>query len=314
MLGITIAVFRESSDFQDALRASGCTDLLVVAGGEFRARLTRVALQYVMLDHAEENVDRLASITVPPGLVRVLLPPHRGRLVCSGMLVDAGCLVTQAPGESRLERLVSPCHWRDIILPVRQLVRYGRAVIGRPIAIPADVGLWHPPVVALRELIRLHAAVMRVAETHPGKTMGRETARGLEQELIAGLIECLSDEAVAADTAVRHADIMTRFEKAIAASPERIPSMADVCAALNVPERTLRQCCHEQLGMSPRRYQWFRHMQEARAALRSAEPGAATVAGLARQHGFTEAGRFAASYKTLFGELPSATLRRSLDA
>ena len=124
---------------------------------------------------------------------------------------------------------------------VRQLVRYGRAVIGRPIAIPADVGLWHPPVVALRELIRLHAAVMPVAETHPGKTMGRETARGLEQELIAGLIECLSDEAVAADTAVRHADIMTRSEGDCRV-PERIPSMADVCAALNVPERTLRQC------------------------------------------------------------------------
>lgn len=145
--------------------------------------------------------------------------------------------------------------------------------------------------------------------------MGRETARGLEQELIAGLIECLSDEAVktAADAAVRHADIMTRFKKAIAASPERIPSMADICATLDVPERTLRQCCHEQLGMSPRRYQWFCHMHEARAALRSAEPGMATVAGLARQHGFAEPGRFAASYKALFGELPSATLRRSLD-
>jgi AraC-like DNA-binding protein len=101
---------------------------------------------------------------------------------------------------------------------------------------------------------------MRVAETHPGNPMGRETARGLEQELIA----CLSDEAVqtAADTAVRHVDIMARFEIAIAASPERIPSMADVCATLNVPERTLRQCCYEHLGMSPRRYQWFRHMHE----------------------------------------------------
>ena len=183
MLGITIAVFRESSGFQDALRASGCADLLIVAGGEFRARLTRVALQDVTLAHAEENVDRLASITVPPGLVRILLPPHRGRLVCSGMLVDSGCLITQATGKDRLERLVSPCHWRDIILPVRQLVRYGRAVIGRPIAVPADVGLWHPPVGSLRELIRLHAAVMRIAETHPGRTMGRETARGLEQEV-----------------------------------------------------------------------------------------------------------------------------------
>ena len=183
MLGITIAVFRESSDFQDALRASGCADLLVVAGGEFRARLTRVALQDVTLAHAEENVDRLASITVPPGLVRILLPPHRGRLVCSGMLVDAGCLITQAPGKTdwkgwsaHATGATSSCRsvsWSAMVVPLS----------AGPLRFPQTSGYGTRLSDRLRELIRLHAAVMRIAETHPGRTMGRETARGLEQEV-----------------------------------------------------------------------------------------------------------------------------------
>jgi transcriptional regulator GlxA family with amidase domain len=88
--------------------------------------------------------------------------------------------------------------------------------------------------------------------------------------------------------------------------------MPALCAAIDVPERTLRVCCAEFLGMSPSRYLLLRRLNMARSALRRADPATASVAEIARSCQFLEPGRFAVAYRTFFGEMPSATLRRSL--
>jgi AraC-like DNA-binding protein len=54
-------------------------------------------------------------------------------------------------------------------------------------------------------------------------------------------------------------------------------------------------------------------MHLARRALLRADPAAATVTGIATDHGFWELGRFSVEYRALFGEMPSASLRRAPD-
>ncbi|MGJ4943529.1 helix-turn-helix domain-containing protein [Bradyrhizobium sp. HKCCYLS1011] len=80
---------------------------------------------------------------------------------------------------------------------------------------------------------------------------------------------------------------------------------------MGVPERTLRLCCAEFLGVSPTRYLLFRRLNKARSALRHADPSKITVAEVARTHQFLELGRFAVTYRATFGESPSATLQRA---
>lgn len=61
--------------------------------------------------------------------------------------------------------------------------------------------------------------------------------------------------------------------------------------------------------MSPHRYLWLRRMNLARRALLHADPTARIVTEIANNYGFAELGRFAVSYRKLFGESPSVTLR-----
>jgi AraC-like DNA-binding protein len=62
--------------------------------------------------------------------------------------------------------------------------------------------------------------------------------------------------------------------------------------------------------MGPKRYLLPRRMHLARRALRQAAPAAASVTDIATRFGFWQLGRFAVEYQSLFGESPSATLRR----
>ena len=103
---------------------------------------------------------------------------------------------------------------------------------------------------------------------------------------------------------------MERLEDLLSASPDRALYLCEICAIIGVSERTLRVCCHEHWGIGPIRYLWLRRMHLARQALAHADPAKTTVTAVAADFGFWELGRFAVAYRKLFGESPSATLRR----
>jgi AraC-like DNA-binding protein len=86
--------------------------------------------------------------------------------------------------------------------------------------------------------------------------------------------------------------------------------MPQLCATVGASYTTLRDCCQEFLGISPKRYLWLRRMHLVHRALRIADAEKATVTEIATDYGFWELGRFAVAYRSLFGEPPSAALRR----
>ena len=73
--------------------------------------------------------------------------------------------------------------------------------------------------------------------------------------------------------------------------------------------RTLERAFHESLDMSPATYFRIRGLNAVRRLLLDTPPIPGVVARLAIDHGFWHLGRFAASYRALFGERPTDTLR-----
>ncbi len=129
------------------------------------------------------------------------------------------------------------------------------------------------------------------------------------------MIRCLTDSArLETDRCFRnHTLVMAKLEDFVEMHTGRPLYLSEICAAANASERTIHACCQEHIGMGPVRYLWLRRMHLARRALLMASEGGATVTSIALAHGFWELGRFSVAYRRLFGETPSASLRRPAD-
>jgi AraC-like DNA-binding protein len=307
--------FSEPDDYEATLCRHADVDLLVTEQGRFRARLTQVALHRLNLLAADETGSRIAFIATRPKLALVwwALGRHRSQIWC-GKPSFADEVVTFAPGARLHARIQGDCRWAGLWISTTDLDRHWRALTTAPVMPLNGASSWRPRNGPLRGLRRLHAAAIRVCEHRAGEVLTASAAHGLEQQLIHALIECLSDGVPGVQynrTRQRHDRLMARFEDACMSEKYRLPSLKELCMTLGVPERSLHNCCKRHLGMSPMRYLCLRRMKLVRHALRSARPSDSGVAEIARHHGFTEPGRFSARYRQLFGELPSATLKRS---
>jgi AraC-like DNA-binding protein len=316
MPGSVTSAFSEAADFEAALCEGGCLGLLVTSAGTFRARLTRIALLRLRLSAAEEHLPRILLVAVPPDVMLVALPgTGEPAPVLGGESVGRHEIMTLGPGERLHMRSHGRYRWGAIWLPVSELVRYGSVMTGSAFAVPSGVLRWRLRPAIGRHLRRLHSVAIGFVEGRSDALADRETAHGLEQQLIEALVNGLAKGSAIEpppDTH-KHRDLAVRFEALLMSEPQRAFRMAEFCAALGVSEKTLRLACAEQLGMGPIEYARRRRMELVRRALGRGSPETISIAHLARRYGFRGLGRFAAEYRTLYGELPSATLRRGLD-
>jgi AraC-like DNA-binding protein len=308
-----VAAFTDPQPYQAAVRPAQ-VEILVTAKGDFRAELTRVELPRLWMQRGRESLPRVVHATVsverPP--IFFLVDADQAALHHSGMDVSFGEIVAVGAGSTHHHRSWAPCHWASLSLTREDLAAAGHALVGRDLSVPSMTHRLRPALPLMSRLLNLHEAVGHLAGAAPHILAQPEPARALEQALVHVMIMCLTDGAPAeiGSGARRHTTILARFEELLAANHDRPLYLAEICAAIGASERTLRICCQEHLGMGPVRYLWLRRMHLARRALILATPETATVAAIAMDHGFWELGRFAGKYRTLFGESPSASLRR----
>lgn len=258
------SVFTEPDDLAAALTHEGSRRLVVTGQGQFRARLTRVALDSLRLLAGDELLARIAFVGVPDHMVLVALP--RGAHpapIYGGISMQAGEIMTLGPGTCAHIRTDGPSRWSAILAPVRDLARYGRDLTDNAFARPMCIRQWRPPRTASRHLQHLHATAIRAIEFRQGELIGREAAHGLDQQILEDVIECLSNGSVATKTPFmgRHLHIMVRFETLLENESDAAQPLAGIAATLGVSPRVLRYCCQMHIGMTPAAYLRLRRMQ-----------------------------------------------------
>jgi AraC-like DNA-binding protein len=223
--------------------------------------------------------------------------------------------VFTASGAEHYHRTSSVSHWASMSLTPEELAAAAHTIAGYDLAAPTVTRLIRPPPHLMSRLLHLHEIVGRLAATVPDVLAHPEVARAMEQELVRVMVRCLTDGVAVGPDAFRRQrmPVLRRLERFLEENQERPLYVTEVCAAIGVTDRTLRLHCLEHLGMNPNQYLWLRRMHLAQRALALADPAATTVTVIANDHGFGELGRFAVTYRKLFGEPPSATLRRKPD-
>jgi AraC-like DNA-binding protein len=267
------SVFSEPADFEAALREEGGFGLLITGRGQFRARLTQVALHRLRLSAAEEQLSRTAFVAVPADTILVSLPRGRASApIWGGLRLGVDEIMTLGAGQRLHMRTDGPCRWGSIWLPATELVQYGRVLTGANFAVPSAARWRRPRPAMSRHLRHLHSAAIGLVERRSNAFIGGEAAHGLEQQLIEALVECLSKGSALEATSgtIAHQDIAVRFEALLHTGPERAIRTAEICKTLEIPARTLCIACKEQLGMDPAEYVRRRRMQQVdRAVQRS---------------------------------------------
>jgi AraC family ethanolamine operon transcriptional activator len=159
------------------------------------------------------------------------------------------------------------------------------------------------------------AALCAAAAADPAGFADHALQRAVIEDVRAALGAPLRTPEASSRQAGTNARRMSLVSKAAAFMRETpdVPIYTDVLTkTLGVSSRSLHESFTSVLGISPHSYLRLWRLSRARSALGAAKGSSAPtlVKQIALQYGFWHLGRFAADYRTQFGELPSATLAR----
>lgn len=307
----TVRAFNDPDHYRAALFGGG--KLYHVLGrGSFDAQMTDVEVGHVKVQHGRESLPRLATTSIPANKTAIVLWDPNGRLpVVRGMQPRPGELLCAKSGMQSHHRTTGAHEFTALLLDSAMLADAARHLTGRDLAV-AGWKLLRPPEPQTTRLRSLARSAFVIGDTAPEILLTPASAKALESALLQTIIGCLQHPHGREGNAkqAQHAVAAKKLQEAIEANLDSPLHLLDLCRISGLPARTLRNVFQEQMGVSPMRFLALRRLHMARQSLLQADPRSTTVTEIATQYGIWEFGRFSVAYRTLFGELPSATLRR----
>ncbi|WP_338665959.1 helix-turn-helix domain-containing protein [Pararoseomonas sp. SCSIO 73927] len=272
-------------------------NVMLQARGTFGAQVSRVRGCGLLAVAAKTTLAHTARALTPAREVFAFCDAGPRSLVLNGVAYPHGTILW-IPGGIEI-------HYRDpgevrawsLSFAREDFTTAVHALLGQEMTAAGDPMLLSPEPGILRGIMTALQLVM------DGTTELRPPLVGA---VLQGIVSSLPSGRPPEPTAVRRRNLAAGLV-ALADTSEGQPlALADICRALGVSLRTLNTSAQDVLGMNASRYLRRRRLHAVHRALR--EGLAASVTQAATEHGFFELGRFAADYRDVFGELPSATL------
>lgn len=161
---------------------------------------------------------------------------------------------------------------------------------------------------ALRDLLGTVLASLRAT---PEMLRHAAMRKALEQAIYGSLIASISPDSEyrPAPSGQARQLVVERAREYMNAHIEEPITVADLCAELRVSRRTLQYSFQDVLNLNPVSFLRALRLNGVRRALKQTQPGTGAVADIAARWGFWHLSHFASDYRSMFGELPSETLR-----
>jgi AraC-like DNA-binding protein len=309
------ATFIEPHQYQEGIKPSR-TQIIPSRRGSFQASLSNLALRQLTVQRGSQSLPIAVRTELP--LARYVLmfhgAPDGPPFSVNGFDLEPAVFVMSRPAEEHFLRVPADCRWATMTLTPDALGTARAALTGGDRGRGIESGIVRPGATAFAGLRARHHSIMRLVEGRLDLGRHPEVARAADQALLAALTKCLAGhpDVIVPEPGSRARTVVLRKFYELLEESEGLPLyVTEACTRLGVSVRTLHSACMEHTGLSPHRFMSIRRMHLARRALMAADPGRATVTGIAADLGFWELGRFSVRYRQLFGESPSATLARA---
>ena len=315
--GLVIAQqFGDSDVFTDHVRGWEL-DFRQLDCGEFHSTLKQVITPSLLLTECSMSRQMEQHGGVPAGFHTFAVPVHDSMRVRWRDGYHCGEeLMLFKPG-SELDSVSEPgFHVFTVSISDRLLApvasRHGfasiEALCGRP-----DVFRCAPQV--QRRLRKLIQGILATATENPGIVADPRFVGYLEHELVESIVDALlSSQAAQHRPMARSRSTALRTAVGLISEHAKEPITVNVLEEQSgVTARTLRNAFQEAFGVSPKQYLQAFRLNAVRRQLQQGASGRLVIADVANDWGFWHMGQFAADYRRMFGELPSATLGRAPD-
>ena len=252
---------------------------------------------------------------------RGALSEHRWTL---GTLLDApallqdvksvpGDVLTLAPNEELYTRFLGANTYLTTLIEPDELVSFLSTQPGAQ-----DAAVWRQPTTVLaRDPATVAASVKQLsmlltALAEHGPMLSAGAGDFFKRNILEMLTAPVRDAVPYQGRRVRSAvELVRKVDRYLVDAGNRPIHISELCAEFDVGRRMLHRAFNEVVGIPPISFLRRKRLGDVHAALLTGGP-AVTVKAVAIEHGFAELGRFAATYRRMFGELPSRTLQRQI--
>jgi AraC family transcriptional regulator, ethanolamine operon transcriptional activator len=293
-------------------------DAVLLQAGAMRVRRVIVRLCDTNVVHHSTNVRVRTRSASHEGLLGYVVFGPQTTGTVNGMPVGPDLLVATAPGAQ--VRFVADAGWESIAFLLRP--EYIAAHLharqrGDEFRLPRGVETLQAGAATVRSLFEWGRRLVDAAALEPAPfddSADRRASAQVElvEALLATLRETAGREPDRKELAQQEQSRIVKLAEdyALAHVGDRL-YVSDLCRATKVSERALEYAFKGTLGLAPVAYLTRLRLHRVREALQAPAQGNRTVSAVALDWGFWHFGEFSRAYRNCFGELPSATLRRS---